>query len=167
VSRVETALASSPTLRSLIVIRNGSGQGKTRDFVWDSDLGSDGDTTVLGTSSGDTTFTTADRWAASSDDATTPGDPPLVHALYGRGQVREKVVEVVEPLAAGEACVTVRFSVRVPGNSTRYLLFFSEQWDTNARALAGANKYNDPNLSRRLLKGISNQVRNRILNWNL
>jgi hypothetical protein len=165
VSRTDAALGSSPTLRSLIRLRN-TGGPKTRDIVWSSDLGSDGAEEVRDSSNGNTIYQLGDRWVISSDDDTTPGDPVLTHVLFGRSNPREKVVEIIDA-PDGTGCFTVRFRVRVPRNGTRYLLFFTEMNRTNGGAETRAGKYNDPNLGPKLLKGIGPSVRNRILNWDL
>jgi hypothetical protein len=166
VSRTDTAIGSSPTLRTLIKLRN-NGAAKTRDVVWDSDLGSDLDTGVRATSSGDATYQLGDRWLVSSDFATDPpGDAAVTHVVFGRSNPREKVVEILfNPNTAG--CFVVRFSASVRANSTRYLLFFTEMNRTNAGAAVRAGKFNDPNLNSKLLKGISAGVRNQVLNWDL
>jgi hypothetical protein len=49
------------------------------------DLGSDGDTEVRASSSGDTVLSTADFWAVTSDDATTNSDLALAHVIDGMG----------------------------------------------------------------------------------
>jgi hypothetical protein len=67
----------------------------------------------------------------------------------------------------GTACFTVGFSARVPADSTRYLLFFTEMNRTNGGAENKASKYNDRNLNDELLKAIKGKVRNRVLNWDL
>jgi hypothetical protein len=169
VSRTDRALGSSPTLRTLIRLRN-TGAAKTRDIVWDSDLGSDGQAGegVRDSSNNDTTFQLGDRWVVSSDTATDPpDDPALTHVLFGRSNPREKTVEVINEPESGSGCFSVRFSVRVPGHSTRYLLFFTEMNRTNAGASNKAGKFNDRNLNRKLLSGLSPSVRNQILNWDL
>ena len=40
-----------------------------------------------GSSSGDTLFTTADRWVVTDDDAPVGGDPAVTHVLFGPGAV--------------------------------------------------------------------------------
>jgi hypothetical protein len=165
VSRTDRALATSPTLRSLIKLRN-PGPAQTWDIIWDSNLGSDGGEEVRATSNGDTTYQLGDRWVVSSDDATEPSDPVLTHVLFGKSNPREKTVEIIEP-PEGTGCFTVRFSVRVPADSTRYLLFFTEMTKTHGGAENKAGKFNDRNLNDKLLKAIKAKVRNRVLNWDL
>jgi hypothetical protein len=37
---------------------------------------------------------TRDRWVVTSDDAVDPGDPPVTHVFYGKGNVNERVTTV-------------------------------------------------------------------------
>jgi hypothetical protein len=164
VSRTDRAL-TSPALRSLIKLRN-NGASTTVDIVWDSNLGSDSSEEVRASSNGDTTHQLRDRWVISSDDETEPEDPVLTHVLFGKSNPREKTAEIIEA-PDGTGCFTVGFSVRVPGNSIRYLLLFTEMNRTNAGAANKAGKYDDANLNRNLLAGLRPSVRNRILNWDL
>jgi hypothetical protein len=165
VTRTDRALATSPTLRSLIKLRN-PGPAQTWEIMWDSNLGSDGDEEVRASSDGDTTYELGDRWVVSSDHATEPSDPVLTHVLFGKSDPREKTAEIIEP-PDGTGCFTVRFSVRVPADSTRYLLLFTEMNTNNQGAENKAGKFNDKNLNDKLLKNISTQVRNQVLNWDL
>jgi hypothetical protein len=165
VSRTDRALATSPTLRSLIKLRN-PGPAQTWDILWDSNLGSDGSEEVRASSNGDTIYQLGDRWVVSSDDPTELSDPALTHVLFGKSNPREKTVEIINA-PDGSGCFTVGFSVRVPADSTRYLLFFTEMNKTNGGAENKAGKYNDRNLNDKLLKAIKGKVRNRVLNWDL
>lgn len=167
VSRTDAALPSSPTMRSLIRLRNTGGAAKTRDIIWDSNLGSDSSEEVRASSNGDTTYQLGDRWVVSSDDATEPGDPVLTHVLFGKSNPREKTVEIIEP-PDNSGCFTVLLEdVRVPADSTRYLLFFTEMNKTNGGAENKAGKFNDRNLNDQLLKAMRSKVRNQVLNWDL
>lgn len=166
VSRTDRALSTSPTLRSLIKLRNPGPTG-TWDIIWDSNLGSDSSEEVRASSNGDTTYQLGDRWVVSSDDATEPGDPVLTHVLFGKSNPREKTVEIIEP-PDNSGCFTVLLEdVRVPADSTRYLLFFTEMNKTNGGAENKAGKFNDRNLNDQLLKAMRSKVRNQVLNWDL
>jgi hypothetical protein len=163
--RVERALSTSPTLRSLIAFRNTSRTSKDLTVQWDSNLGSDGTEAVRASSSGDTSYQPRrDRWVVSSDDATTPSDPPLTFALFGK-KAAVKTDSVVSGCTFGDGEFTPQFKITVPGRATRYLLFFTEMRDTNAHATNTASRFDDP--SRKLLVGLSATVKSQILNWKL
>lgn len=174
VTRYDRALQSNPILRSLIKIRNTTADPVTRVLTWDSALGSDGQETTRGSSSGDLLTTKADRWFVTSDDAVAPRDPALLFSLVGKGRVREKVAEVLwapeDGAGQGEpvtGCIAMNFSLTIAPGATRYLLFFTELSDTNGNAIAAAPKYfvKVPNAS--LLTGIGNRKRAKILNWDM
>jgi hypothetical protein len=168
--RLDRVLTKSPTMRSLVKLKNTTNNPISRPVVWDSALGADSTADVRGSSSGDMNFTKADRWITGSDDPTTPGDPPAAFQFFGRGNVRSPVDEVLykpaQTSVPGEACVTVRLRIKVPANSTRYLLFFTQQWSTNEQAKMGIKKV-DALSQGHLLADIGSGVRNNILNWNV
>ncbi len=168
VSRSDTGLAGSPTLRDLIKLQNPRSRAFSGTLIIDSNLGSDSTTVVTGTSSGDTKVTTADRWTVTADSPTAPTDPPVTLVYYGTGTVRSRPTKLLHvPGGASPDCATTRFRVTVPGHSTRYMLLFAEMHGDSTTARAGAKKFNKKRLSSALLKGISTRVQKNILNWDL
>ena len=165
ITRTDEALSGPPTLRSLVKLVDPGRKSVTRVLSWCSGLGSDVDTGVRSSSSGDKAFTSHDRWVVTSDDPTTPSDPVDTHVLYGKGGHGPSSV-LCNPGKKSD-CVGVEFRVTIPAKSTRYLLFYTEMHDTNANATASANKYNNKHLNATLLSGLSSTVRHRILNWDL
>jgi hypothetical protein len=161
-----TEVAKGHYLRSLIRLTNPSASPFTGTISWDSDLGSDGDEVTQASSSGDRSFTDADRWVVSSEPGANAweDDPTLTFVLYGKGaRARDTVVD-----GPGSNCLTVNFeSLQIPGNATRYLLFYTEMSAHPRVARRAARKYDDRGLSSRLLEGISRKVRAQILNWDL
>lgn len=166
VSRVDRAMPTSPTLRTLIALRNKGGKPKTVEITWDSDLGSDAAEDVRRSASGDALFGPRDRWVVSSDSDTTPSDPVVTHVLFGKGKVRSRTAAIVNA-PSGTGCLTVRSRARIPGKRTRYLLFFTEMNTTHAAAFHSARKFDKKGLTKALLRGIPRGVRARILNWKL
>jgi hypothetical protein len=165
ITRTETALSAYPTLRSLIKFTNTRAGAQSVPVYFDSNLGSDGNEATRATSSGDLKVTSADRWFVTSDDATTPSDPVLTLANHGVGHVHSTSDSLTHGDGAG--CVLTRWGVRIPGDSTRYLMMFTELRATNAAAIQKAAKYNKQHLTAGLLTGISLKVKARILNWDL
>jgi hypothetical protein len=165
VSRTDAALQTSPTLRSLIKFTNTRNAAQTLQVYLDSDLGSDGSGAIRATSTGDLKVTTADRWFVTSDDATTPSDPAVTFVTYGAGAVAARADSPF--YGADTEAVLTHWSVRIPGNSTRYLLTYTELHATNESAISAAPKYNKRGLNAALLTNISLSVRTRILNWDL
>ncbi|MEA2522440.1 MAG: hypothetical protein QOI81_2086 [Actinomycetota bacterium] len=175
VTRVDTAFSTSPTLRSLVMFKNPTSHSIKEPVLWDSAMGADTNTLVQETSSGDQTFTLSDRWFVASDDNVAPGDPPVTMVMYGRGSVQKPAAVLNAPGQASSgpnsfdstSCITEKFVMNVPANSTQSLLFFTEMHDTNTTATNAAPKYNTTKPSNKLFDGLSTKVRGTIVNWNL
>jgi hypothetical protein len=172
VTRIERALSTSPTLRSLVRFKNPSSKAIKVSVMWDSALGSDGDGATRSSSAGPfRQMTVADRWIISSDDPTTPSDTPVTFVLFGTGKPVVKPVKVVQAPEATPStdidCVVVRYKVLVPAHTTRYLLFFTELHDPAniASAFNGARKFNNVKVGKPVMVGISKGVASKILNW--
>jgi hypothetical protein len=162
-----TEVAKGPYLRSLIRLRNPSASPFTGTITWYSNVGADGAEVTQASSSGDQSFTAADRWVVSSEPGANGfGDDPTVSfVLYGTG-ARERVDTVINGPGDGE--ITVDFeNLTIPGNGTRYLLFYTEMSASPQVATNAATKYNPRRLSPALLEGISRAARNQTLNWDL
>jgi hypothetical protein len=175
ITRIDRALADSPTLRSLIKLRN-PGREKTRTLTIESEFGADGTEGTFATSTGDPIVSAKDRWIIVADNTTGFEDPPVTLVNYGRGKVRERVTAVPNVIAdpgGADSCVFFRFKVNLPANSTRHLLLFTQLHgvaDGQAeiiRAYRDAVKFDRRRLPKRLTKGLSKGVRKNVLNWDL
>lgn len=157
----------SPTLRSLITLKNFSGSNKSVTLNWESNLGSDGSTGVRESSSGDNNFTAKDRWIVTSDTAgnVTPGDPVVTHVFSGKGKVKKPKLNPVCTVSTGDIGVT--YKVKVPKKSTKYLLMFTEMTPTNKAGAKEAEKFDSTKKLKPLLKGLSSKQKKNILNWDL
>lgn len=172
VTRVERALSTSPTLRSLVRFKNPSAKAIKTTVTWDSALGSDGGGATRTSSAGPLdSMTVADRWVVSSDDPTAPSDAPVTFVLFGTGKplvTPGRVVQAPEATPATDNdCVVVRYKILVPAHTTRYLLFFTELHDpTNMTTVFNsARKFNKVKVGKPVMVGISNSVASKILNW--
>jgi hypothetical protein len=165
VNVVRTDRAIGTALRTLIRLTNIRASAQTIPIALDSDLGSDGSGEIRGTSNGNLTVTSADRWFITSDHATTPSDPVLTFVSHGTGQVRSRGDS--PGYGSGSECVLTHWKVRVPANAARYLLIFTEMSTTNASAITKSAKFNKRLLNATLLAGIGQAVRSRVLNWDL
>jgi hypothetical protein len=165
VTRTERGLPGSPTLRTLIKLKNTKKKVLRRSVSLISDLGSDNETRVLRSSSGDSGFSKADRWIVTTDDPTSPSDPPVTSVFYGKGKPRAKLVsgsaiQGIDTLAAG-------FDVRLKRRASGYLLLFTELSDETADAIAGTAEFNRRKLNGDLKGDLSKKVQKKILNWDL
>jgi hypothetical protein len=172
----ETAIQDEPAVRMLYSLTNTKGSKATKTVKMGSNMGSDSDTRIERTSSGDRDFGASDRWVVTSekpDPLGTLADPPFTNVLYGKHAGTDVVDVVAKPESLCDHGsfaddVLASFIAKIPAHSTRYLMFFAEMnQDSNAKAVHEAKKYNDRHLSNSLLKGLSNGVRSKILNWDL
>jgi hypothetical protein len=166
VSEVERALTTSPTLRVLDKFTNKKHRAVTHTVKVESNLGSDGATTIDASSSGDTTWTAADRWLVSHQEPFGAlSDPVVTQVWYGKHAKRPTSVENTD---SDVDCFLSKFRVRVPARGTRYLMFFLEMnKDSVSDAEAKAAKYDSRHLNTNLRVGLSPRVRKQILNWDL
>jgi hypothetical protein len=173
----ETALSTSPTLRVVYRLQNSTANNISETLRMDSNLGSDQNSRIDRTSSGDQTFSAADRWlvtSEASDPLSSGNDPPVAQALYGK-HARVPVSKVDEspgvPCKFGDFkdAVIVGYHVTVPAHTTRFLMFFAQMTDTSVADAVSLAKdsFQGRKLPHSLLKGVAPDVRRRILNWAL
>jgi len=168
VTRVERGLPGSPTLRSLVTLKNTKRKPVRRTVVLGSAMGSDSDTEVIRSSSGDLALDASDRWAITSDEPLggSPSDPPVTFVNYGKGRVLKTVAASLVP-SDSDSFVFAAYKVRLGSKQTRHLLFYTEFGDEHADAIQRANKFNRKRLSGALKNGIARNVQKKILNWDL
>jgi hypothetical protein len=170
VSAIASALQHSPTLRVLYGFTNSTDHRATPNVIIESNLGSDTDTAIAHTASGDKHFGSADRWIVTKDS--TKDDGPVTHVLFGKHGDGFNAITATP----GKPCspsgykdgVAVRWGLHIPAHSTRYLMVFAQMHEKSVSdSLDDVKKFNDRNLSDSLLKGVSGKVQNKILNWDL
>ena len=168
VTRVEEGLGAAPALRSLIKLQNRTGHTAKRTIIWDSDLGADDTEVARASSAGGTGLSDQDSWLVFADNADGPSDGVGTFVLFGKG-AREKT-SVFNEIKDQDSCVSFKMRIAVPPNSTRYLLFFTEAHDNAEEGVAAARKdakrYNDRE-PKKVLRGLSDSVRSKVLNWDL
>lgn len=156
------ALANTSTLQVLYTLRNPGKKTLARNLQLATNVGSDSDTVVVTTSSGNKVFDHRDRWLISKEDVETPSDPVDTQVYGGPGGLglrdvdRTDVDEWISEL-----------DVKVPGRASRHLLLFLHIDETAAKARKAVKVFNDRNLNAKLLAGIPKSVRNKVLNWDL
>lgn len=90
VQRTINAPQTVNTLRYLDTFTNNSSEVRHIRVAWGGNLGSDNDTTIAATASGDLTLDVSDPWAVTIEEGTQnpvgpAGDPPVGYLLYGSG----------------------------------------------------------------------------------
>lgn len=122
-------LQSSPTLRTLVEVRNPTAAAVSTRIALATNFGSDDTTVIRSTSDGDAAITSADRWAITSDDAAggPDADPVTTHVVAGPNAtvppaIATDVFDCSGPSTANGILATYDLSVG-PGETQTLLLF--------------------------------------------
>jgi len=136
-------------VRGLYTLTNTTGAAITTSALVMGNYGSDSDTTVQATSSGDLVVTDADMWVVSNDsgvagdDSAAGSDPTATVASYGTGaSVMPKTVITVGSPAGGASGEVdnygYRYDMTIPAGATCRVMLFNEMSTSIADAEAGA-----------------------------
>jgi hypothetical protein len=153
---------SLPIMRVLAILQNPGQSDVNVQVALPGDLGSDGDTIVSASASGDAGLTDADRWVISSD--ATLSDPAIGTVLFGPGGPAVRL----RGAALSEDTLSVSYSVRVPPGTTRRVMVFSQLSADPATAAAAITTFdtNEALTASGLLSGLDAQAQAEI-NWTL
>jgi hypothetical protein len=161
------AATSSATLRTLVSFQNPTGSPISVTATWVSNVGSDELTVITGTSIGDTSFTSADRWVITNGD---PTDPVNTHVLFGPGSppvTPSSVSPIVFTCSFSPEGVLATYNVTVPSGATRRLLYFNQLNLTNPEALSNVASFFDANPppGSELRSGLTDAQLAEVVNW--
>jgi hypothetical protein len=159
-------ISGSGTLRTFITLTNNGPTAANLTAALATNLGSNGNTFIVDTSSGDTTFTTADRWLITAD-GTTP-DPDVTNtfvffgenALVTTSSVSQTVFENF-----GTEGVLANFTLTLGAGETRSLLLYNQIHGTPAEAQAAVGVFNTPFPTGALVAGLSAAQLATVVNW--
>jgi hypothetical protein len=161
-----------PLGRQLVSIRNTGNSPVTFDFGWDGDLGSDSDTNVANTSSGDALVAANDRWATSCDDTDADGcgnvageafrDLEVASNWERKGQKKESADVVV--LADGDSNFDVTFEdiTLQPGKTKVFMEIVHVAKTIKSANRAARKTEGGPGFA---FAGLKQKTINRIQNW--
>jgi hypothetical protein len=167
VSQTETALQTSPTLRMIYQFKNTTGHTIRRAIALESNLGSDGDTTIDASSSGNQSWSRSDRWLVTHQDPFTATSDPVVSQVWFGKQAAKRPVAIEHTSLNSPDCFLTTFNLGVKPHHVRDLMFFGEMNNSIGGAVQKAHKFNRRHLNDKLLKGLGNRVLGRIVNWDL
>jgi hypothetical protein len=104
----------------------------------ETNVGSNSVTAVYATSSGDTSFTAADRWLTTDDSTDGGGDLSISHNFWGEGAAASprSVAMTTSYFCFGVEGPSVEFDLTVPARSTVILMHFGAQNSNRAAARA-------------------------------
>lgn len=137
-------------------------------------FGSDAATSIEATASGDKIFETDDRWLVTSDGI--PDNPVNTTVIFGPDNPPEVPVSVTSSVCdnSGTEGAGVTFTITIPANSTRSLMFFAGLGDIRATgntidgAITNAAMFDDPEtIDISLIGDLSSTEREEVLNWRL
>ena len=162
--------------RVLAIFENPTNAAIIIDVDVPINLGSDADTLIEQTSSGDTAFTTGDRWIITSDN--NIGLKAVnTTVIFGTGSPVATPSAVTRTVCkdSTDQDEGIGFSftnITIPANATRSLMFFAGLGDiqgtnnTISGAISSAAMFNNNNnIDTRLLTGLNNTEKQEILNW--
>jgi hypothetical protein len=167
VSETETALQASPTLRMIYQFKNTTGHTLKRAIAIETNLGSDDDTTIDASSSGNQSWSRSDRWLVTHEDPFDASADPVVSQVWFGKHAAKRPVAIKHSDGGEPDCFLTTFKLGVKPHKVRDLMFFAEMNNTIGAGVQKAHKFNKRHLSHKLLKGLGNRVRNRIVNWDL
>lgn len=160
-------MTSKAVVRSILNLQNPTAEPITVSVLSASNLGSDANTVVQSTSSGDNLLDAADNWFVSSQHAvpTTSDDPILTYAFQGQnGAVRGTNIGTFQN---GNDNFNEAYTVTVPANGTASLMIFVQMSDTVANAQTDTAAFNSLSAlnSGGYLAGLSQTQLAQIVNW--
>lgn len=158
---------ASPTLRTLVTVSNPGGVSIAATVGLWTNVGSDSGTQTIATSSGDTLFTTLDRWIITDDAATAGSDPANTHALYGVGGLAPSFVSQTVFSSAGTEGIRADFSLNLGAGQTTYLLFFNQIHGAASNAVSTVSVFDTLDAASPLLAGLSADQLSQVANWNI
>lgn len=128
-----------PVVRAVFSLTNTTGAPITIDPAVLGDYGSDSDTEVVGTSSGDTTIDNTDLWYIT-DDGEGDGDPRIMTSRYGEGAAVVPTNALTPGIAGStQATFGLRYHTTVPAGATVRIMVFMELSDPDNALIANAN----------------------------
>jgi hypothetical protein len=155
-----------PVLRAIGTFTNTGSLSQSVDVTWQNNSGSDSGMQILGSSTGDASYTTADRWVVT-DDSPTSGDPTQVWNLYGGGgALQPYTVSNTVFGAAGTQGVAASYNVQANAGQTVRLMWLIGMTDTGANGLTLASQLDSLNRGSSVFSGIGDAQWATIANWN-
>ncbi len=145
--------------RFLEIVTNDSSTPAVRTVRIDTNLGSDTETVVVGTSDGDTTLETTDQWIVT-DDADGTGDPTITHVIAGMAAPQS-------PSTVNRSGDTMRYEyvLNLAPNETKIVMHFGVQSPNRASALAKASQLALVDASQNSLFGMTTAERSQVVNF--
>lgn len=144
--------------RFLEIVTNTSASTVNYTVNLDSNLGSDSDTVLVNTSSGDTVFNPGDNWLVT-DDFDAGGDPTMLHVIAGEDGIRPDAASL------NADNINFQYNLSLAPGETQIVMHFAAQNSDQATALAKAPELSVLELD--ALEGISAEELQQIVNFSI
>lgn len=165
-----TALQTSPTLRTLVSLRNPTDAPISTTVEIATNVGSDDHTLIRSTSDGDVTVSNADRWIVMSDDSPPDmSDVINTHVVAGPGALPVTPSLATTVFQCSETNgVLASYDLTVGPGEIQNLLLFNELHGTVSTAIGDATRFDITPLPSDLLVADMDQLDlPRVVNWAL
>ena len=144
-------------VRYLEIVQNTRSTDRSHSIQLTSNLGSDDETTVVATSSGDTNVNVADQWVVTDDAAADTGVAAAVHLFAGPGGDRPSVVtQSGDQFAFG-------YDLELGGGETQIVMHFALQGHNRGSLQDAARELSL--LGNRALAGMTNEEIDQLVNF--
>lgn len=145
--------------RYLEIVTNPGASAVNYTMNINTNLGSDGGTIAVATSSGDLVFTRDDNWLIT-DDSDGAGDPTMLHVMAGPDARLRPTT-----LSRNADSVVYSYGLALEPGETKIIMHFASQNQNQATALAKAPQLEGLGLN--ALAGLTNEEQAAIVNFNL
>jgi Ca2+-binding RTX toxin-like protein len=144
--------------RFLEIVTNTSASTVDYTVNLDTNLGSDGGTVLVNTSSGDTVFDPDDNWLVT-DDFDASGDPTMLHVIAGEDGIRPDAASL------NFDDINFQYNLSLAPGETQIVMHFAAQNSDQATALAKAPELTALELD--ALEGISEEELQQVVNFSI
>jgi subtilisin family serine protease len=142
--------------RFLEIVANTSSSAVNYTVDLNTNLGSNGQTVLVGTSSGDIVFNTEDNWLVT-DDVDGEGDPTMLHVIAGENGIRPNATSL------NFDDINFQYNLTLAPGETQVVMHFAVQNLDQATALAKAPELT--NLELDALAGMSQEELQGVVNF--
>ncbi len=161
------AISTQPVIRHYTSFSNETADDISVIVNFVSNFGSDGSTTIVGSSSNDLEFDSSDRWVIT-DDYEDGGDPTNTTVFFGPDSPVSNSVFVTESVfqCAGNEGLNARIDLTIPAGESRALMFFHAMHYTSALSIDAAAQFDTtPAIGSDLVEGLTESQLQEVANW--
>lgn len=162
------AISTQPTIRHYTSFSNETPNDISVIVNFVSNFGSDGATSIVGSSNQDFDFDSDDRWVIT-DDYDNDGDPTNTTVFFGPDSPVSNSVFTSQSVfqCAGREGLSARIDLTIPAGERRALMFFHSMSYTVSLATDAASQFDTtPTIGSDLVEGLTEAQLQEVANWN-